>query len=644
MNHVRKPIETDETGAKRSIRYLRVSSKRQMDTDFEVDPEGNSIDTQRKVTSTKEREAGLVNVGEYVEPGNSAQTIDKRPVFREMIARIKRERDVDYVIIYARSRAFRNYIDAGNTKMALAKLGVKLISAKEDFGDGVIAEAMEAVTDVFNWLQVRMSGEDIKVKMANKARNGGTIGRTKVGYLNVRKRIEGREVRTVETDPERAPFIVMAFEAFATGKYTIESLRPVLTEAGLRMPATARRPARPISTAQLADLLRDRYYIGYVEYEGIEYPGRHEALVLPELFERVQKVLDSHSGTGTRTRTHNHYLKGMVWCARCEHRFIVQRASGNGGEYYYFFCRGRQEGVCQAPYLNVHAVEQAVLDHYATVTFSDEFKTAVRAKLDEAIAYDLGSTQAIRERLDARLAALDTKEDNLLDLAADGDLPKDKIRERLIVLRDERAGIRRDIGRLDAELDTGRAVFGLALDLLDQPHELYRQAGPSVRRMLNQTIFAKFKLDGAAVAADEVAEPFDVIVSAGRAYDGPTYQRKRPPVTMSGVVFYEGVSADDLTSTDLLVLALGGKGSSKSVMVELRGFEPLTPSMPWRCATSCATAPHGPRAALPTWKILPSRGDEFDLTAQHAVLRPGWPGWPVSGACRRRCGPATGRT
>jgi Voltage-dependent anion channel len=25
--------------------------------------------------------------------------------------------------------------------------------------------------------------------------------------------------------------------------------------------------------------------------------------------------------------------------------------------------------------------------------------------------------------------------------------------------------------------------------------------------------------------------------------------------------------------------------------VELRGFEPLTPSMPWRCATSCATAP-----------------------------------------------------
>ena len=363
----------------------------------------------------------------------------------------------------------------------------------------------------------------------------------------------------------------------------------MLTEAGLRMAATARRPSRPISLAQLAEVLRDRYYLGYIEYDGIEYPGRHEALITPELFERVQKVLDSHSGTGARTRTHNHYLKGVLWCARCEQRFVVQRARGNGGEYFYFFCRGRQEGRCDTPYLNVHAVEQAVLDHYATVSFSDEFKAAVRAKLDEAVACDLGSTQSIRERLEAQLAALDTKESNLLDLAADGDLPKDKIRAKLIAIRDERAGIRRDIDRLDAELDTGRQVFGLALDLLDRPQELYRQAGPSVRKLLNQTIFTKLMLDGLAVAADELAEPFDVIVPAGRAYDEPTYYRKRPPA-LTGVVFHEGVSAGDVTLTDLLFLAPGGKGSSKSVMVGRTGFEPVTFSVSGRRAPAAPTA------------------------------------------------------
>ena len=69
--------------------------------------------------------------------------------------------------------------------------------------------------------------------------------------------------------------------------------------------------------------------------------------------------------------------------------------------------------------------------------------------------------------------------------------------------------------------------------------------------------------------------------------------------------------------------------------VELRGFEPLTPSMPWRCATSCATAPRGlgtdepgpeePDIGEPHQHrgvILPCHGDDFDLTAEHLVFRP----------------------
>jgi hypothetical protein len=105
--------------------------------------------------------------------------------------------------------------------------------------------------------------------------------------------------------------------------------------------------------------------------------------------------------------------------------------------------------------------------------------------------------------------------------------------------------------------DDRQATGVLALDLLDQPKELYRQAGPALRKTMNLTIFTKLKLDGAAIAADELAEPFDVIVPAGRAYERRTYQRKRPPALVSGVAFHEGVSADVLTSTDLLELALG---------------------------------------------------------------------------------------
>jgi hypothetical protein len=58
---------------------------------------------------------------------------------------------------------------------------IKLVSAKEDFGERIMADAMEAVTDISNEVQVRISGEDIKIKMRHEAENGGTIGRARLG-------------------------------------------------------------------------------------------------------------------------------------------------------------------------------------------------------------------------------------------------------------------------------------------------------------------------------------------------------------------------------------------------------------------------------------------------------------------------------
>ena len=61
---------------------------------------------------------------------------------------------------------------------------------------------------------------------------------------------------------------------------------------------------KPVSIQQMYKILRDRYYCGYVTFKGIEYPGRHTPLITEDLFERVQKVLDTHQGTGVRFRSH----------------------------------------------------------------------------------------------------------------------------------------------------------------------------------------------------------------------------------------------------------------------------------------------------------------------------------------------------
>jgi hypothetical protein len=68
--------------------------------------------------------------------------------------------------------------------------------------------------------------------MAYKASIGGTLGRAKIGYLNVREKFEGREVATIAIDEDRAPLVRLAFELYTTGTYTLDSLAEVLEERG----------------------------------------------------------------------------------------------------------------------------------------------------------------------------------------------------------------------------------------------------------------------------------------------------------------------------------------------------------------------------------------------------------------------------
>lgn len=77
--------------------------------------------------------------------------------------------------------------------------------------------------------------------------DGGTPGRAPIGYLNVRKRTaDGRELRTIEIDEDRAPHVEWAFDAYASGAYTLDMITAELAERGLRTRATPKYPARPL--------------------------------------------------------------------------------------------------------------------------------------------------------------------------------------------------------------------------------------------------------------------------------------------------------------------------------------------------------------------------------------------------------------
>jgi hypothetical protein len=66
-------------------------------------------------------------------------------------------------------------------------------------------------------------------------------------------------------------------------------------------------------------------------------------------------------------------------------------------------------------------------------------------------------------------------------------------------------------------------------DLLADHTAAALAAPRALRKTMNQTIFTRLRLDGNVVTTDELAEPFDVIVPAGRTYERRAYQRKDHP-------------------------------------------------------------------------------------------------------------------
>ena len=350
--------------------------------------------------------------------------------------------------------------------------------------------------------------------MGQKARTGGTIGRAPLGYLNVFDRSEGREIRTIAVDPERAPLVKLAFELYTTGDYTLADLSDELYDRGLRTRPTARYPPKQVSLSKLSDMLRDRYYLGYVTYDGEEIEGRHEALIDEDLFEQVQDIIESRTVAGERRRIHHHYLKGSLFCGHCKRRGITQQmtlqhtVNRYGTPYTYFFCRRTQDGSCRAPHINAIRIEDAVEEHYATIRFSPSFVADVRTHIADAIANEEMAARLLSQQLTSELRALDVREDNLIDLAADDTLPKAKIKARLRDIASERRHLTERLNETNEDLSDSANLIEVCLKLLEHPRDLYRRCDDEQRRLLNQAIFHGLYIEDDQVTDHDLKQPF----------------------------------------------------------------------------------------------------------------------------------------
>ena len=481
---------------KRAVSYIRVSTREQAQRGGSE--EGFSLPAQREANKRKAQSMGALVVKEFADRGESARSAN-RPELQKMLTYLTEDGGIDYVIVHKLDRLARNRADDVEINRAFEQAGVRLVSTSENIdqtpGGMLLHGIMSSIAEFYS----RNLANEVIKGMGEKARNGGTLGKAPLGYVNVRARDEnGREVRTIALDEERAPLVRLAFTEYATGQWTARGLAEHLNNRGLTIPPTARKPANPVSVRLLQTLLRNPYYKGVISFQGVEYAGAHEPLVDAATWQTVQDILTAHAN-GERQRMHNHHLKSTIVCGLCGARLLVQHATSRTSSTYHYFVCARRHRVhdCTFKAVLIDEVEARVAELYRQIQLSSDDRREIEHYLRAEFAHIQANRQQDIQRLTTRQQQLEDQRHKLLEAHYAGAIPLDLLKKEQEQLTSGILAIQRELDGYTADAALVEQHLTQALDLLEDCQRLYLAAPDRLKKLLNQVFFERILVNPA---------------------------------------------------------------------------------------------------------------------------------------------------
>ena len=504
-----QPASETARRTKRAFIYLRVSSEGQVNTDYSRD--GLSITAQREAAQDKAAQLNAEIVGQYSDPGRSAFVdLHKRTDFLAMLDELRRRNErpgtrVDYVIVWALNRWARNQLDHWQTREMVREAGARLISITEPMIGEDTPESfyMEGMFALNNQYESMKTGRNVRNGLYQKAKGGGTVGWTRLGYRNTLDVLpDGRRIPAVAHDPERQHFLTLGFQLYDSGEYSISQLVEELYRLGLRSRPTKRTPGCKVGTSAWQRILRDPYYAGWIVWkrgtsEEEWFEGRHEALVDQDLFDRVQARLDEQRVAGDRPQFHRPYLRGSIFCGECGQRFAYGESRGrNGRKYPYFFCVSRVNGGACTMRTNIRPelIEQAIQRYYrerpVEIPVGDSANRA--AAIESLAAVSQQAVVQVRDAKTALITKLQTQQQRLLRLHLEGDeASPDAFRSERARLQDEIHAAEESLAETESRLQIETSELRMALELAEDVAAVYASADEATKRGYNQAFFQK---------------------------------------------------------------------------------------------------------------------------------------------------------
>ena len=304
-------------------------------TDVE-DKQVLSIDAQLAELRELATREGINVVAELIE--KQSAKIPGRPVFNAMLERIEAG-EAEGILTWHPDRLARNSVDGGRIIYLLDTEIIKTLKFPTvRFESDPQGKFMLNIMFGQSKYYVDSLSENTKRGLREKVRRGEYPGPAPIGYLN------DYRVKKIIVDRERAPIVKEAFERYATGNETQETMRKFFGKHNIRS-----QTGKLLGNTTISHLLTNPMYYGHFRYRGEVYEGKHEPIITKKLFDDVQAVVNARWRYSPKENiaTPKAFM-GLLHCGECGGSITAEVQKGHT---YYRCTKKNKTGKCSQPYI-----------------------------------------------------------------------------------------------------------------------------------------------------------------------------------------------------------------------------------------------------------------------------------------------------
>lgn len=309
-----------------------------------------SIESQvKEMLAIAEREN--LEIVDIRREAHSAKDSGQRPVFKEILEDIRRER-FNGILVWHPDRLSRN---AGDLGSVVDLMDEKKLVQIRTYGQNFSNTPSEKFLLMILCSQAKLDNDNksINVKRGLKTRceMGLWPAPAPTGYLK-EKRMD-RKCQTL-IDPQRAPVIKRMFEKVAYEKW---SGRKLYNWLKFELNFKTAGGNKNLTLSNIYMILQNHFYYGVFEYpkkSGIWYKGTYEPIISKELFDQVQ---EQTTRSAIRVEGKEFAFTKIMFCGLCgsgitpDEKFKKQK-DGGVHRHVYYGCNKSKDPNCKCGYIN----------------------------------------------------------------------------------------------------------------------------------------------------------------------------------------------------------------------------------------------------------------------------------------------------